>query len=331
MFVVRYPADPLPDWTRPIAALGNFDGVHRGHQEILARVQQQAAARKGTPVVVTFDPHPPRVVRPDKAPPLLMTLDQKIEAFAVAGIAGVAVVQFTKEMARWEPETFVDRVLVEWLGVAEVWVGTNFLFGRDRLGTVTLLRALGEDRGFRAEAIAPVRFRDFVVSSTRIRHLITEGRVEEAGDLLGRSYAIDGVVVHGDARGRTLGYPTANLATINDQLPAYGIYATIAVINGVSYRAVTSVGIRPTIGDNRLMVETYLLDVHLDLYGQTMRVVFVQRLREERAYDSLEALTRQIADDCEAARLVLEGLSPSPVWGTIGGDVGPGDSARPNR
>lgn len=291
-----------------MAALGNFDGVHRGHQKILDRVCRQAAERGGTPVVVTFDPHPPRVVRPDKAPPLLMTLDQKIEAFGRAGIQGVAVVQFTPDMARWEPETFVDTVLVDWLKVSEVWVGANFLFGRERTGTYTLLKALGEDRGFRADKIDPVRFKDFVVSSTRVRHLIGEGRVDEAGALLGRHYSLDGVVVHGDARGRELGYPTANLETQNELLPAYGIYATIAVVDHVFYPAVTSVGIRPTIGDNRVLVETYLLDASMDLYGKTMRVAFVRWLREERKFDSLDLLTTQIGADCEAARQVLTDL-----------------------
>lgn len=308
MFVVRFPSDAPPLWPRPVAALGNFDGVHRGHQKILEQVCRQADRCAGTPVVVTFDPHPPRVVRPDKAPPLLMTLDQKIEACGRAGIHGVVVVQFTPEMARWEPETFVDTVLVEWLRVTEVWVGANFLFGRDRMGTFTLLKALGEDRGFRAEKIEPVRFKDFVVSSTRVRHLLAEGRVEEAGDLLGHHYALDGVVVHGDGRGRELGYPTANLDTRNEQLPAYGIYATVAIVDGVVYPAVTSVGIRPTIGDNRVMVETYLLNASLDLYGKSMRVAFVRWLREERKYESLEALAAQIGDDCQAARHVLADL-----------------------
>lgn len=272
---------------------------------ILDQVCRQAAATGGTPVVVTFDPHPPRVVRPDKAPPLLMTLDQKVDAFARAGIAGVVVVEFTPEMARWEPEAFVDRVLVDWLGVSAVWVGANFLFGRDRTGTFTLLKALGEDRGFDAHKIDPVRFRDFVVSSTRIRHLIAEGRVEEAGDLLGHDYAIDGVVVHGEGRGRQLGCPTANLETTNEQLPAWGIYATRATVDGVVYPSVTNVGIRPTIGDNRLTVETHLLDASRDLYGRSMRVAFVRWLREERKYPSLDALADQIREDCAAARLVL--------------------------
>lgn len=291
-----------------MAALGNFDGVHRGHQKIIDRVKRQADERGGTPVVVTFDPHPPRVVRPDKAPPLLMNLDQKLEAFERAGIQAVAVVNFTADMARWEPEVFVDTVLVDWLAVAEVWVGANFLFGRERAGTYTLLKALGEDRGFRAEKIDPVRYKEFVVSSTRVRHLIGEGRVDEAAALLGHHYCLDGVVVHGDARGRELGFPTANLRTTNELLPAYGIYATVAIIDRRQYRAVTSVGIRPTIGGDAVTVETYVLDRTFDLYGKAMRLAFVQWLRPEEKFDSLEALTEQIGKDCDQGRLVFARL-----------------------
>jgi len=303
-----------------VAALGNFDGVHRGHQKILDRVKTQAAACGGVPVVVTFDPHPPRVVRPDKAPPMLMTLDQRLETFERAGVHGVAVVQFTPELARWEPEAFVDRVLVDWLQVAEVWVGANFLFGRERLGTFTLLKALGEDRGFRTGNIEPVRYRDFVVSSTRIRRLIGEGRVGESAELLGHHYYLDGVVVHGEKRGRLLGFPTANLQVANELLPAYGIYATIAVVGGVRHPAVTSIGVRPTItrettagegaGGDHVTVETHLLDTSMDLYGAKMRLEFVEWLRPEERFDSLEALSVQIGLDCEAGRQVIarEGL-----------------------
>ncbi len=305
MQVIYFPDAPPPKWPAPIAALGNFDGLHRGHQQLIEQVRARAAERGGTPVAVTFDPHPPQVLRPDKAPPLLMTLDQRLEAFDRAGLASVAIVRFTRELSQWEPETFVERVLIDWLRVSEVWVGENFLFGRDRAGTFTLLRALGEDRGFRTEKIEPVRYKDFVVSSTRVRHLIALGRVDEAGALLGRHYAIDGPVVHGDGRGRELGFPTANLDTAA-LLPAFGIYVTLATVAGVTHPSVTSVGVRPTIGDGRLMVETYLLDGHhRDLYGARMRVAFVARLREERRFDSLDALRAQIAADCDEARGVL--------------------------
>lgn len=309
MHVAHFPSDQHPGWTCPVAALGNFDGVHRGHQRILDHVKRQAALCGGVPVVVTFDPHPPRVVRPDKAPPLLMTLSQKLEAFERAGVHRAAVVQFTPAMARWEPEAFVDAVLVDWLGVAEVCVGANFLFGRDRTGTFTLLRALGEDRGFRVDCIDPVRYKDFVVSSTRVRHLVGEGRVDEAAALLGHHYFLDGVVVRGEKIGRALGFPTANLQTVNELLPAHGIYATIATVNGVQHRAVTSVGVRPTLTEGAasgdVTIETYLLDASMDLYGQSMRLGFVQWLRPEEKFESLEALSAQIARDCDVGRQVF--------------------------
>lgn len=309
MHISRFPGSPRPKWPAPVVALGNFDGLHRGHLKLVEQVRRRAGERSGTPAAMIFDPHPPKVLRPDKALPLLMTLDQKIEAFGRAGLQGVAIVEFTRELSRWEPEAFVETVLVDWLRVAEVWVGANFLFGRDRSGTFTLLKALGDDRGFRVDKIEPVLYKDFVVSSTRIRHLVTEGRVDEAGALLGHHYFIDGTVVRGDGRGATLGYPTANLETANELLPAYGIYVTIAVIEGASHPAVTSVGIRPTIGDGRLTVETYLLDGDRELYGRRMRVAFVKRLREELKFDGLEPLRAQIARDCDEARRVHERIA----------------------
>ena len=305
MQIIHFPDAPPPKWPAPIAALGNFDGLHRGHQQLIRQVRHRAAERGGTAVAVIFDPHPPQVLRPDKAPPLLMTLEQKLEAFERGGLEAVVIVRFTRELSQWEPEAFVERVLIDWLRVSEVWVGENFLFGRDRKGTFTLLRALGEDRGFRTEKIEPVRYKDFVVSSTRVRHLIGEGRVDEAGALLGRYYTIDGVVVHGDGRGRELGYPTANLDVASALLPAFGIYVTVATIEGVTHPSVTSVGVRPTIGDGRLTVEVHLLDGPKDLYGTRVRLGFVSRLREERKFDGLDALKVQIAADCDEARGIL--------------------------
>ena len=305
MQVLRFPEAPPPRWPAVVAALGNFDGLHRGHLKLLERVRRQAAERGGTPVAIVFDPHPPRIVRPDKAPKLLMTLDQKIEAFERAGMQAVVVITFTKELALWAPETFVEAVLIDWLRVAEVWVGANFLFGRDRTGTFTLLKALGEDRGFRVDKIDPVRYKDFVVSSTRIRRLVEEGRVDEAAALLGHQYTIDGTVVRGDARGRTLGMPTANLETPNELLPANGIYATVAIVDGVLYPAVTSVGVRPTIGDERFTVETHLFDVTIDLYDRPMAVAFVRWIRAEQRFDGLAALAAAMADDAAQAKALF--------------------------
>jgi riboflavin kinase/FMN adenylyltransferase len=311
MDVIHFPDDPRPArWSRPVLALGNFDGVHRGHRKILDRVRRVASERSATPIVMMFDPHPPRVVRPDKAPPLLMTTAQRLEAIAEAGMQGAAIVRFTHELSKWDPETFVRTVLVEWLHVSEVWVGANFLFGRDRAGTFTLLRALGARYGFNAEKIDPVRYKDFVVSSTRIRRLISEARVDEAGALLGRQYFIDGTVVRGAERGRTIGFPTANISSGNELLPPHGVYATTASIDGVAYPSVTNIGVRPTVeSSGRVSVETHIFDLHRDLYGMTVRVGFVQRMRDERKFESLDALRAQITDDCARARMLFERLS----------------------
>ena len=309
--VARFPDDPRPArWGQPVLALGNFDGLHRGHIKIIERVRRVAAERGGAALVLTFDPHPPRIVRPDKAPQLLMTLDQKIEALDKAGIQGVAIVRFTHELSRWQPETFVKSVLVDWLRVAEVWVGADFLFGRDRSGNFSLLRALGGQYGFRAEKIDPVRYKEFVVSSTRIRRLVAEGRVDEAGALLGHHFSIDGTVVRGAGRGRELGVPTANLESRNELIPPHGVYATTATLDGVVYPSVTNIGVRPTVDTSqRTVIETHLLDLTMDLYGRVLRLGFVQRLRDERRFPDVDALKAQIDADVRRAGRLFDRLS----------------------
>src|SRR5213595_1334847 len=251
MEIIHFPDDTRPStWRQPVLALGNFDGVHRGHRKILERVRRVAGERGATAVVMTFDPHPPRVVRPDKAPPLLMTKAQKLEAIADGGVQGAAIVRFSVELSRWDPETFVRTVLVDWLHVGEVWVGANFLFGHDRAGNFSMLRVLGSRYGFKAEKIDPVRYKDFVVSSTRIRRLVSEGRVDEAGALLGHQYYIDGTAVRGAGRGRTIGFATANLCTDNELLPPHGVYATTVTWEGLVRPSVTNVGVRPTVASS---------------------------------------------------------------------------------
>jgi riboflavin kinase/FMN adenylyltransferase len=309
--IIHFPDDARPaHWKQPVLALGNFDGLHRGHRKILDRLQRVAGERRATSVVMTFDPHPPRVVRPDKAPPLLMTKAQKLEGLAKAGIDGAAIVRFTHELSQWEPETFVRTVLVEWLRVSEVWVGANFLFGHDRSGNFSLLRTLGARYGFKAEKIDPVRYKDFVVSSTRVRRLVAEARVDEAAALLGHPYAVEGVVVRGAQRGRSIGFPTANLCSENELLPPHGVYATNAIIDGIVMPSVTNIGTRPTVDSSgETSVETHIFDLERDLYGATMRLAFVQRLRDERAFDSLDLLKSQIAADCARARVLFDRLS----------------------
>jgi riboflavin kinase/FMN adenylyltransferase len=308
MLVIHYPDDTRPPrWHQPVLALGNFDGMHRGHLKIIERVRRGAEERGSTAVAMTFDPHPSKVVRPDKTPPLLMTHQQKLEALARGGMHGVAIVRFTPELAQWDPEAFVRTVLVEWLHVAEVWVGANFLFGHDRAGNFSLLRSLGARYGFRAEKIDPVRYKDFVVSSTRIRRLVTEGRVDEAAALLGHHYTLDGAVVEGSRRGRDLGFPTANICSENDLIPPRGVYATCLVVDGAAYPSVTNIGVRPTFEQSEeTVVESHVLDFDRDLYGSRVRLAFVQRLRDEKRFDGLDALKVQIGADRDHTRTLFD-------------------------
>jgi riboflavin kinase/FMN adenylyltransferase len=310
MQIATFPDDPPPRWYNTVLALGNFDGLHRGHMKIIDRVRQRAGERAGTPAAMTFDPHPPRVLRPDKAPLLLMTREQKVEALKRSGMQGLAFVRFTRDMSRWDPETFVRTVLVDWLHVFEVWVGANFLFGHDRAGTFTVLRSLGTRYGFRAEKIDPIRYKDFVVSSTRIRRLVSEGRVDEAGALLGHHYFIEGEVTRGAGRGRGIGVPTANLTTANELMPPSGVYATYATVDGLIRPSVTNIGLRPTFGDaGDPVVEAHILDLDKDLYGSTIRLSFVQRLRDERAFPDVDALRAQIDADIRGAQRLFRQIS----------------------
>jgi riboflavin kinase/FMN adenylyltransferase len=309
--VIHYPDDIRPKgWAQPVLALGNFDGLHRGHLKIVEEVRRRATERRVTSAILTFDPHPPRIVRPDKAPPLLMTIDQKVTALSAAGIDGVAIVRFTPEISQWEPDQFVQEVLVGWLQVSEVWVGANFLFGRDRKGNFSLLRTLGTRSGFRVEKVDPVRYKEFVVSSTRIRRLLGDGQVDEAGALLGHHYAVDGVVVAGAGRGRREGVPTANLSTDNEIVPPNGVYAVTVTVDGVIHPAVANVGVRPTFEtEGARMIEAHLFDYDGDLYGRHVSLAFVKRLRDETAFPDADALRRQIAADCDQARALFSSIS----------------------
>jgi riboflavin kinase/FMN adenylyltransferase len=309
--VLHFPDDPRPPWlVHPVLALGNFDGLHRGHLKIIERVRRGAAEHGGTPMAMTFDPHPSRVVRPDKAPTLLMTKEQRLEALEHAGIKAVAVVRFTTELSQWDPEMFVRTVLVEWLRVSEVWVGANFLFGHDRGGNFSTLRTLGQRYGFRADKIDAVRYKEFVVSSTRVRRLVAEGRMDEAGALLGHQYYIDGVVVEGKHRGRELGFPTANLKTDNELLPPNGVYATTTTIDGIVHPSISNIGLRPTFGDTtKTMIEAYVMGFDGDLYGRPVRLGFVQRLRDERKFEDVDALRAQMEADRRRAERLFAQLS----------------------
>jgi len=311
MEVLHFPDDPRPPWlVHPVLALGNFDGLHRGHLKILERVKRGALERGGVAMAMTFDPHPPRVVRPDKAPPLLIMIEQRFAGLDHAGIRAVAVVRFTRELSQWDPETFVRTVLVEWLRVSEVWVGANFLFGRERIGNFTTLRTLGQRYGFRAEKIDPVRYKEFVVSSTRIRRLVAEGRMDEAAALLGHPYTLVGTVVEGLRRGREIGCPTANLQTANELIPPHGVYATTLTVDGIVHAALTNIGLNPTFGESsQATIETHVLRYDADLYGREVQLGFVQRLRDERRFDDVDGLKAQIEADRRRAERLFTRLS----------------------
>jgi riboflavin kinase / FMN adenylyltransferase len=293
-------------WPHAAVTVGNFDGVHRGHQALVDAVVRAARQAGGTAVALTFDPHPSRVLSPDRAPASLMTLAQKAEVLASLGIDQVAALPFTGETAAEPPEEFARGVLRGALGAEAVVVGTNFRFGKGRAGDLAVLDGLGKALGFRVDGIPPVVHEGAPISSTRIREALSRGAVAAAAELLGRPYFVDGVVGRGDGRGRTLGIPTANLDPINEILPARGVYVgQVRVADGAVRGAVVNIGRRPTFGGTRTLLEAHLLDFDGDLYGRTLRLGFLERLREERTFPGPQALVEQIHDDVARARALL--------------------------
>ena len=299
--------------SRPIVTVGNFDGIHLGHRAILDTVSQRAADLGGDAVVYTFDPHPRKVLHPESAPALLTTLDQKLELLAERGIDAVVVEPFTAAFARTEAEGFIRERLHDQLGAREVYVGYDFHFGRDRAGSMRLLTELGPRLGFAVTIIPQVSVDGEGVNSTRIRELLAEGEPERAARMLGRPFAIRGQVQAGDQRGRTLGFPTANLDPETEVLPAPGVYA--GWVRGLGPGApgggdlpmVANVGFRPTFKEGReLLVEAHLIDWQGDLYGARLETRFSHRLRGEERFPGPEALRRQIAADIAEARKRLD-------------------------
>jgi riboflavin kinase/FMN adenylyltransferase len=316
MEVVRLDAASVARWPRPSVAVGNFDGVHRGHQALVARAVTAAAASGGTAVVLTFDPHPARVLTPEAAPTALMTLDQKAATLVRLGVHSMAVLPFDAEMAAASPADFAARVLRRALGADAVVVGANFRFGRGRAGDVATLRRQGESLGFRVVEVPPVVVGGERVSSSRIREALARGDARAAAALLGRPYCIEGRVGPGQGRGRTIGVPTANLQPANETVPALGVYAAWCWTAGApaGTAAVVNIGRRPTFGGGEVSVEAHLLGFTGDLYGQAMSLGFVSRLREERTFPGPDALVAQIREDIRAARDVLAGAPPASPW-----------------
>jgi riboflavin kinase/FMN adenylyltransferase len=282
--------------------------VHRGHQALVAAVVDEARAHGGTAVVLTFDPHPARVLSPQRAPQALMNVEQKAGVLASLGVERVVALPFTLELSQKTPEEFAALVLRDTVGAALVAVGSDFRFGRDRSGNLEVLQRLGPRLGFEVRAVPAVVHRGAPISSTRIRESLAAGDVQEAAALLGRRYFVEGRVVKGEGRGRALGVPTANLEPVNEQLPARGVYACWCRLEPGSeaLRAAANVGSRPTFAGAGTTVEAHLLDQDRDLYGRVLRLEFALRLREERRFPDAAALLRQIREDLGAARGVLE-------------------------
>jgi riboflavin kinase/FMN adenylyltransferase len=301
-------------WPVPAVTVGNFDGVHVGHQALVRRTVSEARAAAGTAVALSFDPHPARVLSPERAPAALTTPAQKEELLEGLGLDALVVVPFTRELARFPPERFVSEVLVGALGARVVVVGESFRFGQRQAGDVARLSALGAQWGFVVRAVAPVVVDGVVVSSSRVRECLKGGDVSTARSLLGRSHFVDATVVRGDGRGKQIGVPTANLQPDNEVVAGPGVYAgRCRLPDGEERVAVANVGWRPTFGSGGLTTEAHLLDFEGDLYSARVRLSFEQRLRDERRFDSIEALVAQIRKDVERARELVSSAGDEKV------------------
>jgi len=290
----------------PVIAIGNFDGVHRGHQAILKQTADRAKAKAGTGMVLTFEPHPLKVLAPTVDFKFLMTFEDRLRWIEAAGIRQVRAVSFSREFANLTPREFAEKVLRDDLGAKEVLVGTHFAFGKDRKGSVRDLRTFGDELGFRVHAVEAVSVGGRPVSSSRIRECLIAGRVADARELLGRDYGLDGRVVPGARRGRALGYPTANFIPPADRvIPGNGIYAVRAEIKGRVLNGASYIGTQPTLGPQERMVETHLFEPQTDLYGLPILVRFVEWIRPEQTFKDKADLLRQIEEDIHKAKAIL--------------------------
>lgn len=293
---------------------GNHDGVHRGHRRLIEAARELAGGAHRV-TALTFDPHPARVLAPSRAPELLTQIERRVELLKRAGCDDVEVLRFDRDLAAKTPEEFVNGVLLDRLSARGVVVGPDFRFGKGRAGDVSVLRSLGERLGYEVRSVGPVEHEGEVVSSTRIRAAVRDGDVAMATALLARVHEVAGEVVKGHQRGRTIGFPTANLAPEPVLMPADGVYAVIARVDGELVRGVANLGVRPTMEAGR-SAEVHLFDFDRDIYGATMRVGFVARLRGEEKFDGLDALKAQIARDASDARAQLE-AADAGTWSWI--------------
>lgn len=303
MLIVRSAAEWAATFKqRSTVTVGNFDGLHLGHQKILGSVVVRARSTGTLAAVVTFDPHPLKVLRPAQAPRLLQTYEQRLAGFESLGIEATLLLNFNPELAILSPEAFAGRILREQLGAAAILVGQNFRFGYKQAGDVAVLQEIGQRSGFQVEIVPPVIVEGEVVSSTAVRLAVATGRVEDATRFLGRPFALTGKVQRGAGRGTTILVPTLNLAAEQELLPKVGVYATETIVGEKSYRSATNVGFRPTFDGKTLSIESHLFDFSKIIVEGALEVRFRRRLRDELKLNSVDELRRQIAADLQQAR-----------------------------
>ena len=298
----------------PVVTIGNFDGVHAGHRAVLKLARERVQAQHGTVIVLTFEPHPLRVLAPGVELKFLSDPEEKLALLEQAGVDVVVRLPFTRDFANQTPEEFMAQILRDGLGTRELYVGQNFRFGKERRGTIDTLKEASPRLGFTVTVISPVIREGAPVSSTRIRDFIQAGAMREAAVLLGRPYMLRGAVIQGSRRGGALGFPTANLFPPDGRvLPPDGVYATHLRMETHEWGAVTYVGTRPTFGRGARMIETYLLDGDQNLYSCEIVITFHERLRGDQTFESADFLARQIAADVDRTRMILRGLSSTPA------------------
>ena len=304
MEVIRQAAELNTGGRKVCLAIGMFDGVHLGHQQVLRQTIHDARQHGGLSVAITFDRHPGSVVAPDRTPPLIYSLPQKLRAIESLGLDATLLLEFTSEFSRISGETFVRSLARDFKSVYSICVGSAFTFGHQRTGNVSLLQTLGKELGFSVHGLAAVSLDDQVVSSTRIRDALKAGDLDAAGQMLGRAYSLAGQVIRGDQLGQKIGFPTANLDIAGLLTPPNGVYAVHAKLDERTYQAVVNIGLRPTVQNAvpEKRVEVHLLDFSGDIYEKELEVTFLSCLRPERRFPSLEHLKQQIARDIHAAR-----------------------------
>lgn len=290
----------------PVLTLGNYDGVHLGHQQIFNQVIERSRRHSGTAIIFTFEPHPLCVIAPESCPPLLNTFRRKMELFESFGIDAVICAEFTREFAAILPEDFVKGILVEKLGVKEILIGYDYVFGKGKQGTTEALKQMEQKYDFHVTVVPAYTLDDKVVSTTRIREEVLKGRAEEVARLLGRNYATEGIVVPGDHRGKALGFPTANLNSHNEIYPKQGVYAVQVEHKGKHLGGVMNIGTHPTFGEGKVTLEVHIFNFHEEIYGEFVRVLYVHRIRDEVAFPNKESLIRQIRKDIRKAKTILE-------------------------